>query len=187
MCLGSYLCCSRSLTAPDHRHSPLKFTEKAKFATTGNPYGMLTVLSPSTVALSMNGPVHIEVWDWKAGKCLTTLTGFAGSYVLGSARLSDGRFIGVDWGGFIRVGSLDNWAAATPITNGNSVISVVAGQDGSYVTTDNAGRIKLWRNGTCDVTLTGACPSSYYGVGLAVVGRRLVVVGSNNNLLVTEP
>ena len=165
----------------------LQFTEKAKFTTTGNPYGMMTVLSASTVAMSMHNPAQIEVWDWRAGKCVRTLTGFGGDKVLANALLPDGRLIAGDAAGTIRVGSLDNWAAATAIGNGGSgLIGVVAGHDGSFVTTDYAGNIKLWRNGACEVALTGGCTGTYYGFPLAVIGRRFIAVGRENCILVAE-
>ena len=82
---------------------------------------------------------------------------------------------------------MDNWAAATVISNGGSaLIDVLAGHDGSFVTTDYAGNIKLWRNGACEVTLTGGYTAAYYGVPLAVIGRRLIAVGKDKNLLVAE-
>ena len=148
---------------------------------------MMTVLSPSTVAMSMCNPAQIEVWDWKAGKCVRTLTGFGGPFVFANALLPDGRLVAGDWTGTIRVGSVDKWAAATAISNGDSgLIGVLAGRDGSFVTTDTAGNIKLWRNGACEVTLTGGYPGGYYGLPLAVIGRRLIGVGDSNNLLVAE-
>ena len=92
-----------------------------------------------------------------------------------------------DYAGTIRVGSLDNWAAATVLAKIAAIMGVLVGQDGSFVTTDTAGNIKLWRNGTCEVTLTGGYAGGVYlGIPLAMIGRRLVVVGGNNNLLVAE-
>ena len=64
---------------------------------------------------------------------------------------------------------------------------MLAGHDGSFVTADGAGNIKLWRNGACEVTQTGGCEGlAYYGVPLAVIGRRLIVAGVRNTLLVAE-
>ena len=133
----------------------------------------------------MSSPPTIEIWDWKEGKCIKTLTEFDDS-VYGHALLPDGKFVGGDWSGTIRVGSLDNWAAATAIDNGRPLISVLAAKDGSFVTTDDGGNIKLWRNGKCEVTLTGANVIIYFGITLAVVGRRLVVIGASKNLLVAD-
>ena len=146
----------------------------------------MTVLSPTTVAMSTFSPVQIEVWDWKAGKCVRTLTGFAGGHVWGHSLLPNGRIVAVDYSGTIRVGSLDDWAAHTAVSNGSILIGVAAGEDGSFVTTDYNGDIKLWRNGACEVTLTGGYTSGFYGVPLAVVGRRLVVIGSHGTLLMFE-
>ena len=147
----------------------------------------MTVLSPSTVAMSMDNPAQIEVWDWKAGTCVRTLTGFGGSFVFANALLPDGRLVVGDYAGIIRAGSLDDWAAAKSMSNGGSgIIGVVAGQDGSFVTTDNAGNIKLWRNGACEATVPGCYIGACYGVPLAVIDRRLIIVGNNNNLLVGE-
>ena len=157
--------------------------------TAGKPYGAMTVLSPSTVTMPMPSPGRIEVWDWKAGKCVGTLTGFGGDFVIANALLPDGRLVAGDWAGPIRVGSLDDWAAATVIYIGDedsALIGVLAGHDGSFVTTDRDGKIKLWRNGACEVTLTGGCPSYYYGLPLAVIGRRFIAVGEDSNLLVAE-
>ena len=183
-----------SLVLPHTAPPPLstsphpKFAEKAKFATTGTPYGMMTVLSSSTVGLCVVPPAQIEVWDWTAGKCVRTLTGFGGNCVFAHALLPDGRFVTGDWAGTIQVASLDNWAAATVIRNGGSgLICTLAGHDGSFVTTDYTGKIELWRNGICEATLTGGSKTTTYcGLSLAVVGRRFVAVGDNNNLLVAE-
>ena len=146
----------------------------------------MTALSPSTVAMSMWNPAQIEVWDWKAGKCVRTLTGFGGEFVLANALLPDGRLIAGDYAGIIRVGSLDDWAAAKVISNGAGLTGVLAGHDGSFVTTDSAGNIKLWRNGACEVALTGGYLGLHGGLPLAVIGRRLIAVGYNSNLLVAE-
>ena len=166
---------------------PPKVAEKDKFSTTGNPWGAMTVLSPSAVAMSMSYPAQIEIWDWKVGKCVRTLTGFGGGDVLAHALLPDGRLVAGDGAGTIRVGSLDNWAAATVISNGNcGLIGVVAGHDGSFVTTDQAGNINLWRNRACEVMVGGASTFGYFGVPLTVIGRRLIAVGDSNDLLVAE-
>ena len=118
---------------------------------------------------------------------MKTLAGFGGQGVTANALLSDGRLVAGDDLGTIRVGSLDNWAGATVISNGGSGLTgVLAGRDGSFVTTDKAGKIRLWRNGTCEVQLTETRMSiRFYGVPLAVVGRRLVV-GKFGALLVTK-
>ena len=64
---------------------------------------------------------------------------------------------------------------------------MLAGQDGSFLTTDEAGNIKLWRTGACELGLTGGTRSgSHKGMPLAVIDSRLVVIGGNNNLLVSE-
>lgn len=167
--------------------SPLsQFTEKAKFTTTDTPRGTMTVLSPSTVAMPMSNPTQIEIWDWKLGKCVRTLSGFGGDSVLGTALLPDNRFVAGDSTGIIRVGSLDDWAAATTLSSGSAINSVVAVKDGSFFAADSAGNIKLWREGACAVALTGGCTSpGYYGITLAIIGRRLVYIG-NNSLLIAE-
>ena len=161
-------------TSLQSTHSQL--TGKANFKTTGVPHGNMTVLSPSTIAMSMSSPAGVEIWDWRQGKELATLSSGPAS-VIGNARLPDNKLVAVDFGGSIRVGSLDNWDAATVIANGNPYIGVLAGQDGSFVTVDKAGDIKLWRDGTCKVTLSGAYKIFYFGNPLAIVGGRLVVVG----------
>ena len=156
------------------------------FATTGNPFGAMTVLSLSTVAMSMRNPLQIEVWDWKAGKCVRTLTGFEGGYVTANALLPDGRLVAGDWAGNLRIGSVDNWVAAAVLRNLNGLTGVLTGLD-RLVTTDADSRFKLWRNGACEVTLRGSHPSvGFYGVPLAVIGGRLIVVGGDNSLLVAE-
>ena len=146
----------------------------------------MTVLSPSTVAMPMCSPAHIEIWDWMEGKCVRTLTGFRGYYALANTLLPDGRFLASDWARTIRVGSLDAWTAATTTPNRDNFICALAFQDGSFVTTDEGGNLKLWKDGICEVTLTGCCPWYYYGLQLAVIGRRLIVAGNNDNLLVAE-
>ena len=131
-------------------------------------------------------PASIEVWDWRAGKQVRIFTGFGGDYVRANALLPDGRFVAGDDAGTIRVGSLDNWAAATVISNGDDGLTgVLAVQDRSFVTTDRAGKLKLWKNGVCTAMLAG-CIAGSEGALLFVVGRRLLVVGSEFNLLVFD-
>ena len=147
---------------------------------------MMTVLTSSTVAMSMRDPGQIEIWDWKQGKCVRTLSGFGGNFVFGHALLSDGRFVTADWAGTIKLGFLDDWTAAKSVLNGSGIIGVLACQDGSFVTTDERSHIKLWRDGTCEASVPGGFTGVYYGVPLAVIGRRLIVVGSGNTLRVFE-
>ena len=164
-----------------------KLTEKSKFMTPDTMMGSMTVLSPSTVAMSLYNPGRIEIFDWKAGKHVRTLSGFGGGSAFAHALLSDGRFVAGDGSGKIRVGSVDNWSAATVIDGSTGIISMLAGKDGSFVSTDFAGNTKIWRNGTCEVTLSGCFSSSaYYGFSLAVIGRRLVVVGESHTFLVSD-
>ena len=148
---------------------------------------MMTVLSPSTVAMSTHEPLQIEVWDWEEGECVGTLPGFGGPYVWGHALLSDGRFVAGDFDGTIRIGSLDNWTAATAVRNDSGIYCVLAGQEGEFITADSAGNIKLWENGVCKTTMSGAeRRPGYRGVRLGMVGCRLVVIGDNNNLMLVE-
>ena len=146
----------------------------------------MTVLSTSTVALPVRNPAQIEIWDWKECKQVRVLTGFGGDTVLAHAPLPDGRFIAGDHSGTIRVGSVDNWAAAATMPNDSTIISVLVGDDGSFVTSDRIGNIKQWRNGVCEATLFCGYPGYYYGFPFAVVGRRIVIVGTNTKLYVAE-
>ena len=147
----------------------------------------MTVLSPSTVAISMSRPSNIEIWDWKAGKRVRRLSGFGGHALAVGALLPDVRFVAGNHAGILRVGFLDNWAGATVIDSGASGITrVLTGHDGSLVTTNAAGDIKLWRNGACEVTLTGVYPRAWFTLPLAVIGRRLIFPGEHNTLLVAE-
>ena len=146
----------------------------------------LTVLSPSTVAIATRYPLQIEIWDWREGACLRHIAGFGGEYVLAPARLPDGRFLVGGNSGAIRVGSFDNWAAATVMDNGRGLTGVLVCADGSFMTTDHNGDIKVWRDCICEITLPRACSSVFTNFSLTVVGRRLVFVGTNNNLLVAE-
>ena len=171
-----------------------KFTEKAKIALLGHPCGMMTVLSPSTVAMSMFRPDQIEICDWKEGKHVRTLAGSTNpgstNYVVANAVLPDGRLIAGVFKpqtihGTIRIGLPDAWAASI-IKASHGITGVLVGRDGSFVTTDRDSKVKLWREGECEVTLSGCHTDIYYGVPLAVIGHRLVVVGNKNNLLVSE-
>ena len=165
-----------------------QFTQKAKFVTRYAPVGAMTVLSQSRVALSMCYPGQIEIWDWRQGKCLGALSMGAGAcYVFAHALLPDGRLVAGDWAGAVRIGSPDNWTSATTIASSSGLTGVLACKDGSFLTTEKDGKIKLWRNGACEVTLTGSfSANSYYGVPLAVVCRKLVFAGLNRTLLVAE-
>ena len=177
---------------------PPQFSMEAEFATCCEPLSAMTVLSPSTVAMPMSNPAHIEIWDWKVGKRVGTLDCFEqdmddedlevleAGYVVANALLPDGRLVAGDDLGTILVGSPEDWAMATTFSNGSALTGVLAGHDGSFVTTDMVGDIKLWRNGTCEVTLIGGCTDSYYRVPIAVIGRRLIIIGENRNLLVAE-
>ena len=165
-----------------------KFTEKAKLeTTTASPCGAMAVHSGElsrVVVMAKSEPARIEIWYYwiMAGECFKTLARvFLVHSLLPSAVLPDGRFVAVDRGGFLRVGSLDNWAAATVIRNREydrerSVTGVLPCHDGSFVT------------GASGVTLKILCKDcAHNGVHLAVIGRRLIVgVDYNNNLLVAE-
>ena len=171
----------------------------------------MTVLSSSTVAISsclndsdLKGQkAPIEIWDWREGKQVSTLPCRCFGHwcsCFAHTLLPDGRFVTCDMGGVISIGSLDNWAAAVVLNNNHAIYGVLAGQDGSFVTADTEGYVKLWSRESADrsvldprtwfrrsaeVTLKGRGRSQYYsGMPLGIVGRRLVVVGSDG-LLVT--
>lgn len=169
-----------------------QLTEIARYTTASTPFGQLTVLSSSMVAMSMENPAAIEIWDWRAGTHVRTLTGFGGDWVLGHALLPDGRFVACDHAGTITVGSLDNWAEATAVSTDSRFVGVLAGDDGSFVTVDKAGGIKQWRNGACEVALTGAYVynqgdrRTYFGLPLAIVGHRLVFPGTARSVALIE-
>ena len=162
-----------------------QFTDKSRFTTAGRPSGAVTVISPRLVAISMSDPAQIEIWDWNEGKQVMLLAGFIAETV--HALLPDGRLVVGDAAGPIRIGFMHDWAASTSLDESSSgVIGVRAGPDGSFVTINSAGLIKLWRNGACEATLAGASTTVHPGgTALAVLDRRLVVVG-DNNLLVAE-
>ena len=144
----------------------------------------MSVLSPSTVAISLSNPARIDIWDWKLGKVVQTVAGFNGKDVA-HALLPDGRLATGDSAGVIRVGSLANWTAALSRTpKVPAIISILALQDGSFVGADQAGGIHLW-NGKREITLTGG-PTSYCVAPLARVGGRLVVAGGTNAILVSQ-
>ena len=145
----------------------------------------MTVLSFSTVALSMTSPAQVEIWDWKQGKCVRVLPALGGSYVCGHALLPDGRFVMGDTAGNIRAGWVESWSPVTVVTT-DTITGLLVGHDGSFVTTDQNGKLKLWRNGVCEVERTGTCASWSAAVPLAVIGRRLVAFGNSNYLLVTK-
>lgn len=147
---------------------------------------MMTVLSSSTVAISMYQG-QIQIWDWTLRKRIRTLADFDHVGVYANAMLPDGRIVAGDLAGCIRVGSYENWNAATTTMNRDAIIAVLVGRDGSFLTTDGNGGIKLWRDGVCEVALKGASTDfQYHGLPLAVVGRRLVAVGGGNILLVSD-
>ena len=146
----------------------------------------MTVLSGSTVAFGhYDGSGYwsaIGVWDWKVGKQLHTLGGF-GRTVTGIARLPDGRLVGVS-GTTIRIGHPDNWSAATTLSNDAELLGVCSGRDGSFVTADRNGKVKLWRDGSSRALSMSCGVRSPYRP-LSIVGSRLVSV-SGSNICVLE-
>lgn len=165
----------------------LQFTEKARFASSGYPYGQVVVLSSSTISVPTHNPARVEIWDWKECKQVSILTGLSKQYALGCALLPNGRFVVGDDSGHVRVGSLSGWHGAKAFRAGPGITGVLAGQDGSFLTTDVGGNIRLWRNGATEVSLTG-CSRNWGVVGRTMVfaGQRLVVIGDASNLLVAE-
>lgn len=150
----------------------------------------MTVMSPSLIAVSLtcydSGTLRIDVVNLNEGMKVGTLTaGFTGS-VLRPSRLPDGQLLVVEASGLITVGSPDYWTSSRASHTRCQFSGVLVGHDGSFVTTDNSGNVKLWRDGACEVTLTGGPTSSSTCAPLAVVGRRLVVLGDHDNILVSE-
>lgn len=146
---------------------------------------MMTVLSASTIAMSIFSPTQIEIWDWRLAQQLRILTWSGAHTIFGHARLSDGRLVVGSWAGSLRIGSLDNWDGASVVRVGSGITGVLAGQDGSFVTTDCDGFVKRWVNGLCEATLVASCDSYFHGVPLAVAGSRLVVT-YRDKLLVSD-
>ena len=181
---GDLFCpgCVSALTVP--RHPALffpKFAEQRRFETVGRPHSSVTVLSGSTVAVSVEYPFQIEIWDWKAGRQVRELA-CSQCRVPSHAMLADGQFVTCDESGTIREGRLDYWIAATVTSSSAGFTGVVAGRDGSFVTTDFSGQIKLWRDGACEVALTSS--AGYLVRAPAVIGGRLVFCDFLRGLIV---
>ena len=163
--------------------SVAQFEQRASYQTTRTPCGALTALAQSVVAFGTNSST-VEVWDWKTGKQLHSLGGFS-STVLATARLPDGRLLCAGQCGNIRIGFPDKWSAATALTSNTGIHGVLVARDGSFVTADNQGQVRLWRNGTSRL-LNIQCYSAYSGTAFAVVGQRLLAAGNSNNIIIAE-
>ena len=146
----------------------------------------MTVLSESTVAICMDAPPAVEVWDWQQGKRLHVLR-MPGNAVRAVARFGDGRLVVGGFDSQIYIGDPSKWQAADILPNNSSVTAVLTTQDGAIVTTDVAGTIRVWK-GALDCRYPGALGSRerYYGVGLAIVGSRIVAVASDAGVLVIQ-
>ena len=178
-------------TAINPLFAPLspQFSEHAKHASSFTPLS-LTPLTSSTVAIGGFGPHQVQIWDWKQGRLLQTLTGFAGG-ISCSALLPDTRLVAADWDGKISTGSINDWKASVVVISAgvSRLAGLVAARDGSFVTASQTdGGIKHWREGKCAVSLQGglADDNDFLGNSLAVVGGRLLAVGKGNTVLMFE-
>ena len=169
-----------------------QFTKWDTFETTGTPFGSITGLSSCSfgltdrVAISTYDPAHVEVWDWETGELVETLDGFGGACILAHAQLPDGRLVAGDDKGVIQIGYPENWEAAEAIDNGSAVVGVLANRDGSFVTTDKAGKVRLWRDDACEAcyALAGVSIGAYFGTALAAVGRRIILLNTASLLVI---
>ena len=154
---------------------PLQFTLKATFRTHGKPLGALTVLPGSLAAMNCEEPNHIEVWDWKAGKCVTTILNPHGRQY-GTAVLPDGRLLAIGYVNGAMTGDPLDWGKAVAVAGPESCgWYVIATDDGSFVTSDRDGVTRVWRDGACVGTFPGACRYGYSGNSLAIVGGSRIV------------
>ena len=132
----------------------------------------------------------MQVWDWKQGRVLQSLTGFS-SAISCSALLPDGRVVAVDWAGNIFIGSTNDWETSYVVIDAGAgqLVGLVVARDGSFVTASQIdGGIKHWREGVCTATQQGGFAGDrfYGGNTLSVVGGRLLAVGNGNSVLVFE-
>ena len=129
---------------------------------------------------------RIDLWVVEQGRVMRSLRGFGCASLRGFGLLPNFALFAVDMSGCITTVPLMRSDQRVTIKTDLKLVGVLPGPDESFVTLDTAGNIKVWRNGACDVTIPGTARSDTYGVAMAVVGRRLVVVGESNNLLVSE-
>lgn len=89
------------------------------------------------------------------------------------------------------MGKVDAWKASAVYTDAGAghLAGLVVTRDGTFVTASQVfGEIKVWRDGKCAATFTGGYfdDKPIYGNSVAVVGGRLLAVGSGNTVLVFE-
>ena len=162
-----------------------QFSEKTPFYTAAAPHGPMVALSSRTVALACTAPTQVEIWDWGVRARLSALR-MPFEYALGLAALPRGRVVSGSENGVIKYGDVDDWASASTIENRHTVVGIAASQDGSFATADFGGDVKVWRDGKCVASFPGVNPSGFYGIPIAIAGRRLLAVGTKARLLVME-
>ena len=147
----------------------------------------MTVLSDSTVAFGCSSPGRLEVWDWREGKCLHSFGGF-GAEVTASALFADGRLIVADTQGCIRIVDVAAWESAEVISEAGPVVCILTTKSSSFFTADRKGVVKLWRDGLCVAQNAGSVAADVSHTAMAVVGNRLIAVGSKlvNSIVVFE-
>lgn len=145
-------------------------------------------IAPSIVAVSGRNPAEVQFWNWREGKHLHTIPeGGNGTSAFAAPLLSDGRLLLLLRARGIFIGHLDNWASAALVDKTDGPFCVLLTRDDSFITANKInGEIKVWRNEACVMTFQGGWTSTdgYHGCSLAIVGSRVVAVGSNNRMLV---
>ena len=142
----------------------------------------LTVLSRSTIALGGQSPPSVQVWDWKQGTVLHTLTSFTSS-IISTALHPDGRLVVADYAGKLYIDKVSSWSGTPVVAPGDGTHAILVGRDGSFVTGNQKdGSVKLWRDDQCVATFKDVVvidPKSVSQNPLAIVGGRVVVAGKD--------
>ena len=155
-------------------------------ATTSNLRPQLTAISDTEVALSGIDSTGVQIYDIDTLAQTRRLPAFPGR-VWGSTLLGTDELAVVSQCN-IYVGSPVEWTP-TVYVNDSEISCIIGALDGSFVTHDISGNVKVWQNGKCVATCGGAYHtnvSHYYGISLAVGNGRIVSSGVNNDMLVFE-
>ena len=163
----------------------LQFVEESSRPTLLPNVGPLVVLRNKIVALACSDV--IEVWNWATMEHLRSIRCVASESI---ERTSDGRLIVAGKLGEARIGDPAKWddAKVIPLEGRPHVCSLLATQDDSLLTTDEEGKVTIWRNGKAQAVFDGICRplaagsgrTAFTGIPLAIVGSRIVTLGATS-------
>ena len=164
----------------------LQFVEWSSCPIGSTPTGSLVVLGNSTVAVVCSEA--IEVYDWAKSKRLHSFPSAGKDEFID--RTSDGRLIVAAMTGVFKIGHVAKWEAATVLAPDSKprVWRLVATQDGSFVTSEQGGKVTIWRDGKATAIFDGGPVNrKLASPPLAIVGSRIVSASATDDtILVIE-